>query len=97
MHTGIAEGQSEFMAHATQAPSGPQTGFGTEKVRGRAGLFAQSAFVAHSTQTETLVLHTGVRPVHCEFIVHPGMQVNEPGLQMGLAAPHWELCRHSAQ
>ena len=88
LHTGIAEGQSEFIAHATQAPSGPQT---------LPGWLAQSAFTAHWTHTDRLVLQTGRKPLHCEFIVHPGMQVNTPGLQMGLATPHWEFCRHSTQ
>lgn len=88
MHTGIAAGQSEFVAHMTQAPSAAQT---------LPGRFAQSAFVAHWTHTDRLVLHAGVAPEHWEFIVQPGMQVKERGLQMGLAAPHWEFWRHCTQ
>jgi hypothetical protein len=82
----MPEGQSEFMAHATQAPSAPQT---------LPGWLAQSAFPAHWTQTDRLVLHAGVAPEHWEFDVHPGMHVNERGLQIGLAAPHWEFCKHA--
>jgi hypothetical protein len=84
----MAAGQSEFIAHMTQAPSAPQT---------LPGWFAQSAFVAHWTHTDRLVLHTGLAPGHWEFVEQPGMHVNVPGLQTGLAAPHWEFCRQATQ
>lgn len=88
MQTGIPAGQSEFIAQVTQAPSAPQT---------LPGCFAQSAFVAHSTHTERLALHTGVPPEHWELVVQPGMHVKVRGLQMGLAAPHWEFCKQATQ
>jgi hypothetical protein len=83
-----AEGQSEFVAHMTQAPFGPQT---------LPGWFAQSAFAEHWTHTDKLVLHTGAAPEHWEFDVQPGMHVNVRGLQIGLDTPHWEFCRHATQ
>jgi hypothetical protein len=88
LHTGAAEGQSEFAAHATQVPLASQT---------LPSWFAQSPLPAHWTQTDSLVLHTGVRPEHPEFDVQPRMQLKERGLQTGLAAPHCEFSRQATQ
>jgi hypothetical protein len=87
-HTGVAAGQSVLVTQSTQVPPVPQT-FPCS--------FAQSALPAHWTQTDSLVLHTGVAPEHSELVVQPGMHVKVRGLQMGRAAPHWELSRQATQ
>jgi hypothetical protein len=86
LHTGVVAGQSVLALHATHRPSVLHT---------LPGCDAQSAFVPHWTQTDCVVLHTGVAPEHCESMVHPGMQVKiGRGLQTGRAAPQSELLRH---
>ena len=87
LHIGIAEGQSAFALHATHRPSVLHT---------LPGCDAQSTLVPHCVQTDCIVLHTGVAPEHCEFVVHPGMQVKiGRGLQMGRAAPQSALSRQA--
>jgi hypothetical protein len=51
--------------------------------------------VPHWTQVDSLVLQTGVAPLHSELDVQPGMHVKERGLQIGLAAPQSVLSRHA--
>jgi hypothetical protein len=86
LQTGVAAGQSALTAQATHAPSVPQI---------LPVCVAQSTLATHSTQVDSVVLHTGVAPEHSELDVHPGIHVNARGLQIGRAAPQSELLRHA--
>jgi hypothetical protein len=78
--------QSASAAHSTQMPSVPHT---------LPVWVAQSTFERHATQVEVAVSHTGVSPEHWALLVHPVMQVNVRGLQMGRAAPQSPLPRQA--
>jgi hypothetical protein len=81
--------QSAFAWHSTHAPTGEQIFV--------IGVAAQSAEVAHWTQSETIVLQTGTGAAQFALVLQPARQTLSTGSQMGNAEPQSAFERQATQ
>jgi hypothetical protein len=84
---GTGGAHCESAVHCTQAPSAEQNGVDVP---------AQSPFVAHCTQWESVRLHRGADAGHCASLVQPVPHWKSRP-QIGAAVPQSALVRHSTQ